>query len=86
MSGLEELLHTLGTRKEGDKNIYLLFCGDISKETGESWCPDCVNGKLLGCNSGLPAIIIIHLLYVYIIFNIHIHTVAYRNLKTKRCM
>ena len=48
MSGLEELLQALGTRKGEPKNIYLLFCGDVSKETGESWCPDCIKGMLLG--------------------------------------
>ena len=47
VSGLEECLHALGTRKGGDKNIYLLFCGDVSQGTGESWCPDCVKGSSL---------------------------------------
>lgn len=47
VNGLEELLHSLGPRKGGDKkNIYLLFCGDVSEESGESWCPDCVKGEL----------------------------------------
>ena len=51
MSGLEELLHALGTRQEVAKQIYLLFCGDVSKETGENWCPDCVRGKHLACDN-----------------------------------
>ena len=44
VSGLEELLHAVGQRVGSGKNIYILFCGDISAETGQSWCPDCVNG------------------------------------------
>ena len=46
VSGLEELVHALGVRKGDEGNIYILFCGDISKDTGESWCPDCVRGTV----------------------------------------
>ena len=45
VSGLEELVHTLGVRK-GD--VYILFCGDSSEYTGQSWCPDCVKGMVSG--------------------------------------
>jgi hypothetical protein len=44
VSGLDELVHTLGVRKGDEGNVYILFCGDVSKDTGESWCPDCVRG------------------------------------------
>ena len=37
-------MHTLGVREGDEGNVYILFCGDISKDTGESWCPDCVKG------------------------------------------
>ena len=71
MSGLEELLHALGARKGGEESIYLLFCGDISKDTGESWCPDCVNGikqvEYIFSDSGSYAmnmIFVLHNVYV----------------------
>ena len=47
VSGLEELVHTLGVREGDEGNVYILFCGDISKDTGESWCPDCVKGTIV---------------------------------------
>ncbi len=41
---LEELLSKVGEWKSKTDKIYLFFCGDIDKVTGESWCPDCVKG------------------------------------------
>ena len=43
---LEELLQAIGSRQD-KRRIFLLFCGDVDAATGESWCPDCVKGKLL---------------------------------------
>ena len=46
VSNLEELLQTLGSRKGKGGRIFLLFCGDVVEATGESWCSDCVKGKV----------------------------------------
>ena len=40
--GLANVNELIEQHKE--KNIFLYFCGAID-ETGESWCPDCRNGK-----------------------------------------
>lgn len=52
---LEELLHTIGSRKDKGGRIFLLFCGDVDKVTGKSWCPDCVKGKHASPSHARPA-------------------------------
>ncbi|XP_064392727.1 thioredoxin domain-containing protein 17-like [Halichondria panicea] len=45
VSCLEELLAKVGEWKSKADKIYLFFCGDRDKATGESWCPDCVKAE-----------------------------------------
>ena len=45
VNNLEELLQAIGKRKNSEGRIFLLFCGDTDKETGQSWCSDCVKGN-----------------------------------------
>lgn len=47
VSHMEELLQNIGGRKDKCGRIFLLFCGDPDKTTGENWCPDCVKGKII---------------------------------------
>ncbi len=44
VSSVVELLSAIEQHKE---DVYVLFCGDVRQDTGESWCPDCVRGVLL---------------------------------------
>ncbi len=46
MHCLEVLLQEIGKRKDKAGRIFLLFCGDVDAGTGESWCPDCVEGEM----------------------------------------
>jgi len=43
--GLQELLEVVEQRKSSEGQLYVLFCGSIRPETGESWCSDCVKGS-----------------------------------------
>lgn len=54
VSCLEELLAKVGEWKSKADKIYLFFCGDKDKATGESWCPDCVKGV---CNLTLQSMV-----------------------------
>lgn len=42
VDGLNDVLKTT-ENKSG--NVYILFCGSVVQDTGESWCSDCVKGK-----------------------------------------
>ncbi len=42
VAGMAELLSMIEQHKGRD--IYVLFCGNKTPSTGESWCPDCVKG------------------------------------------
>ena len=44
MEGPEPALAAAESRS-GD--VYLLFCGGVSPDTGKSWCPDCVKGEAM---------------------------------------
>ena len=44
VNNLEALLQALGQRKDKPGGIFLLLCGDVVAESGESWCSDCVKG------------------------------------------
>ena len=45
--GLDALLQEIEKRQSGTEDVYILFCGSAQPETGESWCPDCVKGRLV---------------------------------------
>ena len=45
VGNLEALLQALGQRKDKPGGVFLLFCGDVVPESGESWCSDCVKGN-----------------------------------------
>ena len=40
---LDGVLQAVEGRSE---DVYLLFCGGLQPETGQSWCPDCVKGGI----------------------------------------
>ena len=44
VNGLSELLAKLDSLKEND--VYILFTGS-KDSSGNSWCPDCNDGKIL---------------------------------------
>ena len=46
VEGLQELLEAVEQRKGAEEKLFVLFCGSVRPETGESWCPDCVKGSL----------------------------------------
>ena len=46
VEGLQELLEAVEQRKGSEEKLFVLFCGSVRPETGESWCPDCVKGSL----------------------------------------
>ena len=48
VEGLQELLEAVEQRKGSEEKLFVLFCGSVRPETGESWCPDCVKGSLDG--------------------------------------
>lgn len=45
VEGLQELLEAVEQRKGSEEKLFVLFCGSVRPETGESWCPDCVKGS-----------------------------------------
>ena len=44
VKNLEALLQAVGQRKDNPGGVFLLLCGDVVPESGESWCSDCVKG------------------------------------------
>ena len=47
VEGLDALLQEAEKRQSNTAGVYILCCGSVQPETGESWCSDCVKGKLV---------------------------------------
>jgi len=46
VEGLDALLQEAEKHQSNTAGVYILCCGSVQPETGESWCSDCVKGKL----------------------------------------
>lgn len=44
VEGIESVLLAAEERQDNAGGVFILFCGDVQQDTGESWCPDCVKG------------------------------------------
>ena len=52
VEGIDSVLQAAEERQDKAGGVFILFCGSVQPDTGDSWCPDCVKGEL-GLASGL---------------------------------
>ena len=45
VEGIDSVLQAAEERQSGTGGVFVLFCGSVQPESGESWCPDCVKGR-----------------------------------------
>jgi len=47
VEGYEAFKKTIADLESDQKPLFVLFSGSKDPATGESWCPDCVAGKII---------------------------------------
>lgn len=52
VEGIDSVLQAAEECQDKAGGVFILFCGSVQPDTGDSWCPDCVKGEL-GLTSGL---------------------------------
>lgn len=47
VEGIDAALQAVEEHQSNAGGVYVLFCGSVQQDTGDSWCPDCVKGMAL---------------------------------------
>ena len=46
VEGIEAVLQAAEERQSSSGGVFILFCGSVQPDSGESWCPDCIRGNI----------------------------------------